>query len=118
MSAQVHLSVRWCLRPEQGDAVLAALQWLMTATRREPGCVTCAVSTEMRDRIHVSLSETWDSEDSLRRHVRRGRFGKLAGLLESATEPPEFVFALPQGRRGLDYVTEVRSEPGHATGSM
>ena len=118
MSAQVHLSVRWCLRPEQADAVIAALQSLMTATRREPGCVTCAVSTEMRDRIHVSLSETWDSEDSLRWHVRRGRFGKLAGLLESAMEQPEFVFALPHGRRGLDYVTEVRSKPGQTNGPM
>jgi hypothetical protein len=58
--------------------------------------------------VTVRFDEDWDSEESLRRHVRSRSFTTLAGLLESALDPPRIAFVLPGGKRGLDYAEEVR----------
>jgi quinol monooxygenase YgiN len=102
--SQTHVQMRiwWDVRPEQANAVTAAVQRVMTAPRREAGCLTCSLVTEMTDRVSLTLAEEWDSEGTLRRHVRSARFGTVAGLMESALAPPRIEFALPGGTRGLD----------------
>jgi hypothetical protein len=66
----------------------------------------------MGDHVTLRLREAWDSEASLRRHVCSSRFETLAGLLETALEPPRIEFALEGRTRGMDYVGEVRHDRG------
>jgi len=77
--------------------------------RREPGCQTCSLATELGERVTLQFEETWETEESLRRYLRSPRFVVLASLMESATEPPRVEFRLQGGTRGLDYAHEVRS---------
>lgn len=106
----VRLTVELSVRPEEFRSIASALQTVMVATRGEPGCLACSLSTELGRRVTVVLSETWESEEQLKRHVQSNRFVTLAGLMESATEAPRVEFALPGGTRGLDYAGEVRQQ--------
>jgi len=71
----------------------------MLSTRFQPGCLECAVGARAGDRVTVRFDEDWDSEESLRRHVRSRSVTALAGLLESALNPPRI--ALPASRTGI-----------------
>ena len=109
-STPVRMTVEWTVRPEQFRSVATALHSVMMATRAEPGCLNCSLATELGKRVTIQFVEAWESEESLKRHVRSDRFVTLAGLMESATEAPRVEFALPGGPRGLDYASEVRRQ--------
>lgn len=109
-SLPVRMTVEWTVRPEQFRSIATALHAVMMATRAEPGCTNCSLATELDQKVTLHFAEAWDSEESLKRHVRSERFVTLAGLMESATEPPRVEFALPSGPRGLDYAGEVRRQ--------
>jgi len=109
-SPPVRMTVEWTVRPEQFRSVATALHSVMMATRAEPGCLNCSLATELGKRVTIQFVEAWESEESLKRHVRSDRFVTLAGLMESATEAPRVEFALPSGPRGLDYASEVRRQ--------
>ena len=102
----VELRVEWNVLPQQASAVGVAVQSVVNASRRERGCLTCSLATEMGDPVTLRLREVWDSEPSLRRHVQSRRFATLAGLLETAIEPPRFEVAVDGRVRGFDYVGE------------
>ena len=109
-SPPVRMTVEWTVRPEQFRSVATALHSVMMATRAEPGCLNCSLATELGKRVTIQFVEAWESEESLKRHVRSDRFVTLAGLMESSTEAPRVDFALPSGPRGLDYAGEVRRQ--------
>jgi quinol monooxygenase YgiN len=110
----VELRVEWSVLPPQANAVGTALHAVLADTRREPGCLNCSLATDMGEYITLRIVEAWDSEDSLRRHVRSARFEALAGVMESAFAPPRVEFVLPTGTRGLEYAQDVRRSPGAA----
>ena len=106
----VELRVEWNVRPQQASAVGIAVQSVVNASRRERGCLTCSLATELGDPVTLRLREVWDSELSLRRHVQSRRFATLAGLLETAIEAPRFEVAVDGRVRGFDYVGEARQD--------
>jgi hypothetical protein len=55
----------------------------------------------------VRYVEDWSSELELRAQVRSERFPRLLAVMETALTPPQIVFELASGSRGLDYVEEV-----------
>lgn len=105
---QAHLVLEWNVLPGQSQSIAAALQAVMLATRREAGCLGCAMSTSAAERVTLRYEEDWDTEENLRQQVRSDRFRVLATLVESAMETPRIEFVLPEGTRGIDYATEVR----------
>ena len=106
------LRVEWSVLPQQVRSVGAAVHAVMSESRREDGCLNCSLATEMGEAVTLRLVEVWDSEESLRRHVRSSRFETLAGLVESALAPPRIEFVLPWGTRGLEYAYAVRQGIG------
>jgi quinol monooxygenase YgiN len=111
---QAQLRAEWSVLPQQVSAVSAAVHAVLAETRGEPGCLKCSLSTEMGEFATLRLSESWDSEASLRRHVRSPLFEALAGVMESAFAPPHVEFVLPGGTRGIEYARSVRQKDGSA----
>lgn len=110
---QTRMRVEWSVLPQQVNAVGAAVHAVMTESRREPGCVTCSLSTEMGEYVTLALVAVWDSEESLRNYVRSPRFQALAVVMESAFAPPRVEFVLPAGTRGFEYAESVRQGLGN-----
>ena len=88
--------------------LLEALRFLLSGTRLEPGCRGCSAWVEPDWTVHYV--EEWETEADMRRRVRSSRFTSLLGVIESAQEPPRVQFDFVTRTRGLDYVTQVRSD--------
>ena len=109
-SPAVTMTLRWSIPLGESRCITDALHRVMAAARAQFGCIGCSVTTHVGRHVGVEYIEEWASEDDLRRELLSDRFTSLAALMESATEAPQVEFALPTGRRGLDYVEEVRAE--------
>jgi len=106
----VEMRVEWRVLPQQASAVAEAVQSVVNASRRERGCLTCSLATELGDPVTLRVREVWDSDASLRCSIQSRRFAILAGLFETAIEPPRFEVSVDGRIRGFDYVDEVRQE--------
>jgi hypothetical protein len=99
----VVVTVEWEVPAPQACPVATALQSLMLATRRQPGCLGCSLDTDMHERVTLRYRERWSTEADLARR-----------LIVSATSPPRVEFALAAGTtRGFEYARELRQEPQH-----
>jgi quinol monooxygenase YgiN len=105
----VTMTVRWVVPIGESRSIGDALHQVMLAAQTHPGCLRCAVSTEVSRLVDLKYTEEWADEDMLRREVRSERFATLATLMEYATSQPKVEFVLPDGVRGLEYATEVRA---------
>ena len=101
------MTADWAVSPGETEVVSAAVQRLMIATRTQPGCVNCSLSTRLGGRTGFHYEEEWRTENDLIMQLRSGGFAKLAHLMESAIERPCIEFLLPSGVRGMDYAEEV-----------
>jgi quinol monooxygenase YgiN len=105
----VSMTVRWVVPLGESRPLGEALHQVMLAAQSHPGCLRCAVATEVGQMVDLQYTEEWADEDLLRREVRSERFATLATLMEYATTQPTVQFTLSEGVRGLDFVHEVRS---------
>ena len=103
-TAAIRMALHWRVIPEETTAMMSALQTVLVRTRRERGCISCSLSTE----VDIRYVADWDTEDDLQRHIRSTDFSKLAELMERGIEPPAIEFALPSGIRGMDYAEKIR----------
>ena len=107
-SRLVRMTLRWSAPPGELQMITVTLQGLMLATRAEPGCVECSLSTTLGKRAVIQYVEDWKTEDDLKRQLRSDRFAVLAEIMEQASEPPAMEFALTGATYGLEYAEEVR----------
>jgi quinol monooxygenase YgiN len=92
------------------DELLEALRFVIAGTRLEPGCLGCSAWADPDLSVHYV--ESWANEIELRQHVRSPLFTSLLAVIESLRAPPHLQFDFVSTSRGLDYVAEVRREPG------
>ena len=88
-----------------------ALHAMASASRSRPGCLRCAVSTDIDAGGIVRYVEDWDSEEQLRSSLTSEHFTPLSRLIEDALRPPRIEFTLASGYRRADFLHEVRN--GH-----
>jgi len=108
VSSFASLTAVWSVRAKDAASMIAALQLLQRNTRTQPGCEACQFTTEIGDIVLIRYLEKWDSEPSMQRQVRSGRFATLAELFELAIERPTVEFEVGGVVRGLDYADDVR----------
>ena len=96
--------------PERdGRRIATALRVLIIPTRLEPGCLSCAIWTELGEDCRVHYEERWCSEEAMRRRVLSDTFTKLLEVLEASPRRPTVEFDFVSKRMGLDYIEKVRS---------
>jgi quinol monooxygenase YgiN len=105
----VRMTIEWFVPLGQTRPITMALHSLAAETRSARGCIGCSVATDIGNRGTVRYTEEWLTENDLRQRVRGDSFNQLVSLIEDATQPPRIEFLLAHEKRGLDYVTEVRS---------
>lgn len=74
------------IQPEDRDAAVAAMQWMMTETAKEDGCVSYTFSADLSNPTVFHLFEEWESAEHLQAHFVAPHMpefqAKLAGLGE------------------------------------
>lgn len=110
------MTIEWFVPAGQARPMTMALHTLAAETRIARGCVGCSVSTGLGEQSTVRYVEEWETEDDLRRRLLCPSFPQLVALVDNAIQAPLVEFALPHGRRGLDFAEEVRkSMSSHAS---
>jgi quinol monooxygenase YgiN len=103
--------VRISVRLEAASAraaqdLLDALRFLIPATQRQAGCLSCNAWTDSTQTVHYV--EEWAAEPDVARRVRGDAFTRLLSVLELSRNP-RVQFDFGTSTRGLDYVVEERS---------
>ena len=84
------------------------LHSVAAAIRATPGCLRCAVCTDLDLGGVVRYVEDWDSESGLRARLASENFAPVHRLIEDALRPPRIEFTLSGGPRRGDFIDEVR----------
>jgi quinol monooxygenase YgiN len=103
--------VRISVRLEAASAraaqdLLDALRFLIPATQRQAGCLSCNAWTDSSQTVHYI--EEWAAEPDVSHRVRSDAFTRLLSVLELSRNP-RVQFDFGTSTRGLDYVVEERS---------
>ncbi|HEX8121096.1 MAG TPA: putative quinol monooxygenase [Solirubrobacteraceae bacterium] len=77
-------------RPDRQDELLALLEEVQEASRRDDGCLNYGYYQEIVDRTKYVAVEEWRDEEALAAHLRQPHVAKLiAALGDSLAAPPE-----------------------------
>jgi len=86
--------------------LIDTFQFLIPATRLEPGSLECRVWKGPGPTVHYT--EEWINEAAIRQRVRSQAFTMLLAIIESV-QHPRVQFDFVTSTRGLDYLAEVRT---------
>lgn len=76
--------------PERRDELVALLEEVQAASRRDDGCLNYGYYTEITEPLSFIAVEEWRDMDALEAHLRQPHVGKLiAGLPELGAGAPE-----------------------------
>ena len=88
--------------------VLELLHSIQGQVQASPGCSSCRVSEESRGDHAILLSESWESDEDFREHVRSDLFDRILAALELSRVPPEVCINQISGSEGLELVYRLR----------
>jgi hypothetical protein len=112
----VRLTISLAASGRRAKDLLAAFQYISSATGLEDGCLACSVWRGPESSLQYI--EEWATEHDMRRRVGSERFTSLLSVIESAPRPPTVRFDFLSRTRGLDYVAEIRqggTNPPHSS---
>jgi len=64
---------------EKQKEVLQTLLSLMGPMEKEPGCLSCALLSDIKDKNRLYVLEEWESRQQLDNHLKSDLFGVLLG---------------------------------------
>lgn len=80
------------IRPEALAAVEPLFQRLMEESRKEPGCLSYRLYTNVSDEAHIIIVEEWQDVEVLENHRQTNHFKTLIPQIrEHASRPPEAI---------------------------
>ncbi len=88
--------------------VVASLTPLIGWTRVEPGCRGCHLLADLDEPRAIVLTEEWDSQDDLDRHLRSEEYRRVLAAIELSQEAPEIRFDTVENRSGFEVVEAAR----------
>jgi quinol monooxygenase YgiN len=86
------ITIRMKVLPEKRMELSQTIASLMGSIRTEKGCKRCDFSQSAEDENQLCLMEEWDSQESLKSHLRSGHFRILRGAMNLLKEPYEMMF--------------------------
>jgi len=76
--------------------------------RDEPGCLSCGIYRDMKEKNLLMLQETWRSEKDLGLHLRSEEYRKVLLVLEMALKQPEIRFDTVTTSTGIGTIEKAR----------
>ena len=96
--------------PENQLELTQTLLSMIEPTGKEPGCLSCAVFCDIKDKNRFSLLEEWETREDLDHHIRSNRFGVLLGSKTLLSEPPRIKISTVSRSEGMEAIDAVRSK--------
>src|SRR5262249_15188977 len=93
--------------PDQMEEIARSFWPVLGPTRVEPGCLCCALYTEVCYPEVLQYVEEWATSEDLERHMRSARYERLLAIMETAAEPPVLRYYLISATKGLEYLEAI-----------
>jgi quinol monooxygenase YgiN len=104
----IHCTLRLVVSAAHRRQVVASLTPLIGWTRVEPGCRACALLTELDEPRAIVLTEEWDTQDDLDRHLRSEGYRRVLAAIELSQEAPAIRFDTVETSGGFEVVEAAR----------
>jgi quinol monooxygenase YgiN len=99
--------------PDRRAQVLEVFHAVQGPVLAQPGCSSCHIYEEHGPEPAVVLVETWESEATLRAHIRTESYRRILGAIELSGAPPEIRFDYVSSTAGMELVEQSRAaQPG------
>ena len=89
--------------------VVASLTPLIGWTRVEPGCRACHLLADIEEPRAILLTEEWDTQGDLDRHLRSEDYRRVLEAIELSQEAPDIRFDTVQTSGGFEVVEAART---------
>jgi quinol monooxygenase YgiN len=101
--------------PDRRRDVLEVLRSVQEPVLAQPGCAAFRIYEEQGADKAVVLVERWESEETLKAHLRSESYRRILGAIELSGVPPEVCFDYVSASEGMELIERSRS-PGGAKG--
>ena len=105
----VLLTIRVTTSTKQREEVLGTMRSIAGAVSTLRGCVGVRLMQDVDNRNAITVSEEWETEVDLRRHVRSDDFRKLLAVIDMSMTAPEVRFQTMSGTQGMDWIAAARA---------
>ena len=102
--------IKWYVRPEKEFEFTQTLLSMIEPTKREPGCLSYAVFSNLEDSHCYNLLAEWKTRKDLSRHLETTRFGVLLGLKSLLAEPSHIRIYSIKVTEGIELVKQIREK--------
>ena len=103
-------SVKMILVPKKREIVLELIGLIIELTQVQPGCISCCVYQDVKNRNIIIYVEKWKRQVDLERHIRSPRYLNILSAIDISSEPPEICFDTITDTYGLEFIKAIRSE--------
>ena len=112
----VRSTVRMVIPHKNQKDALEILGSMTEQTQFEPGCISCRLYQDIREKLAIMIEEIWTSEKDLQRHLRSDKYRQILLVVEMASEPPEIRFDTIAHSSGVETIETARKQTEPASG--
>jgi quinol monooxygenase YgiN len=105
----IEATIRMKIPPSKSDEALKILRSIAEQCGYAPGCLSCHLYKDLREKNVLMFEEVWRNEEDLALHLRSDEYLNLLLVLEMAVEQPEIRFDTITGSTGLETIEKARN---------
>jgi quinol monooxygenase YgiN len=90
--------------------VLGILRPVVDLCEADPGCLSCHICGDLRNKSSLLLIQLWNAEEDLDRHLRSNQYRNLLLAMELASKPPEIRFDTISSSTGIETIEKARNQ--------
>jgi quinol monooxygenase YgiN len=101
-------TIRMLISPEKRDDALKILKPIAERSGDDPGCLSCHIYEDLKEKDVFMFEEIWKSEADLERHMRSKEYLNLLLVVEMARKRPEIRFDTISNSTGIETIERAR----------
>lgn len=102
-------TIRMMISPKKRDDALKILKPIAEQCGDDPGCFSCHIYEDLKEKDVLMFEEVWKSVEDLDRHIRSKEYLNLLLVLEMADKQPEIRFDTISNSTGIETIEKARS---------
>ena len=103
------ITLRTCIKvlPEKQKEVLLTLLALIKQPKKEEGCLSYAIFSDIEDKNVFNLISEWDTQQNLDQHKRSDRYSILLGTKSLLSKPLNVQILANSDSQGMERVHDL-----------
>jgi quinol monooxygenase YgiN len=104
----IQSTIRMTIPPQKHAEALKIISSVAEQCRAVPGCLSCHIYGDLREKDVLMLTEVWRAEEDLNLHLRSEEYRNLLLVLEMSLKQPEIRFDAISSSTGIETIEKAR----------